>query len=81
MYSEPPKVISNIKTKKFDEVSKKKKGIPKKRKKGEKEKQLDEIMKRKKKNVVEINNSIDILNNALNNINPTPDELFKNNML
>ena len=50
MYSEPQKVISNIKTKKFDEVSKKLKELKKKKsKKTEKQKQLEAIMEKRKR--------------------------------
>ena len=82
MYSEPRKIISNIKTKKFDEVSKKLKELKKKKpKKTEKQKQLELIMERKKKEVMDINTSIDKINNVFSNIQPIPIEITKKIML
>ena len=79
MYSEPPKVIDDIKTKKFDEISKKiKKFQNKKPKKTKKEKQLEKIMAAKKKDIIDINTSIKNLNEALRDIQPMPDDLIKN---
>lgn len=82
MYSEPPKVIGDIKTKKFDEISKKIKKLQnKKPKKTNKEKQLEQIMENKKKDIVNINDSIDNFNKAFNSIQPMSDDLLKNIML
>lgn len=78
MYSESTKVIGDIKTKKFDEVILKKiNELQKKPEKGKKEKQLDKIREDKKRDIVNINDSIDDFNKALDSIQLIPLDLTK----